>query len=283
MRHRIVTVLFLLLCLIPLQSVLAASDPQDSKGSKDPDLFSRMPGFHIYRADVKAFDRYEFPVGPDKKETVEGKYSLVIYYANEGVTLPSGLQVLRNYVNAATAIGGQQLYEYEDGGRLYSILKVANETKEIWAEVEAAGNDQYIVRMVEKQLMKQEVVANADALASSIKETGRVAVYGIYFDTNKADLKPESDPALAEIVKMLSADANLKVYVVGHTDNVGQFAHNVKLSQDRADSVVHALVSRHGIAVSRLTPFGDGPTAPLASNKNEEGRAKNRRVELVSQ
>lgn len=92
----------------------------------------------------------------------------------------------------------------------------------------------YNVQMVEKQLMKQDVVANADTLSGSIKDTGRVAVYGIYFDTNKADLKPASDPALAEIVKMLKADANLKVYVVGHTDNVGQFAHNVKLSQDRA-------------------------------------------------
>lgn len=283
MQHRLVTVLFLLLCLSPLQFVFAASDPQDSKGSKDPDLFSRMPGFHIYRSETKAFDRHEFPVGPDKKETVEGKYSMVIYYANEGITLPSGLQVVRNYANAATALGGQQLYEYEDGGRLYVILKVANEKKEIWTEVEAAGNDQYILQIVEKQLMKQEVVANADALASSIKATGRVAVYGIYFDTNKADLKPESDPALAEIVKMLKADANLKVYVVGHTDNVGQFAHNVKLSKDRASSVVTALVSKHGIAAARLTPFGSGPTTPVAANSNEEGRAKNRRVELVAQ
>jgi outer membrane protein OmpA-like peptidoglycan-associated protein len=242
-----------------------------------------MPGFHIYRSEVKEFDRYEFPVGPDKKETVEGKYSFVIYYANVGVTLPSGLQIIRNYANAAQAIGGQQLYEYDDGGRLFTILKVANEKKEIWVEVEAAGTEQYSIRLIEKQLMKQEIVANADALANSIKETGRVAVYGIYFDTNKAELKPESGPALAEIVKMLKADANLKLYVVGHTDNVGQFAYNVKLSQDRAGSVVNALVSKHGIAVSRLTPFGDGPTAPVASNKNEEGRAKNRRVELVAQ
>ncbi len=107
-----------------------------------------MPGFHIYRSDVKAFERHEFPVGPDKTETVEGKYSMVIYYANKGITLPSGLQVIRNYVSASTAIGGQQLYEYEDDGRLYVILKVANEKKEIWTEVEAAGNDQYILQIV---------------------------------------------------------------------------------------------------------------------------------------
>jgi outer membrane protein OmpA-like peptidoglycan-associated protein len=141
----------------------------------------------------------------------------------------------------------------------------------------------YNVQMVEKQLMKQDVVANADALSGSIKETGRVAVYGIYFDTGKADLKPESDPALAEIVKMLKADPGLKVYVVGHTDNVGQFTSNVKLSQDRAASVVNALVSKHAIAAARLIPFGCGPATPVASNKTDVGKAKNRRVELVAQ
>jgi outer membrane protein OmpA-like peptidoglycan-associated protein len=131
--------------------------------------------------------------------------------------------------------------------------------------------------------MKQDVVANADVLSKGIKDSGRVAVYGIYFDTGKADLKPASDPALAEIVKMLKADANLKIYVVGHTDNAGQFASNVRLSQDRAASVVNVLMSKHGIAAARLTPFGAGPTSPVASNKSDEGKAKNRRVELVGQ
>lgn len=99
----------------------------------------------------------------------------------------------------------------------------------------------------------------------------------------EADLKPSSEPALAEIVKMLKSDGSLKLYVVRHTDNVDQFAHNVKLSQDRAASVVNALVNKHGIASARLTPFGAGPTGPVASNKAEDGRAKNRRVELVAQ
>jgi outer membrane protein OmpA-like peptidoglycan-associated protein len=275
--------LFLLFSLTLLQPVSDVSDPQDSQGSKDPDLFTRMPGFYIYRADIKAFDRYEFPISPDKKETVEGKHTAVTYYANQGITQPGGLQVIRNYVNAAKAIGGQQVYEYDDGGRLYGIIKVANAQKEIWVEVDSAGTDQYNVRLVERQLMKQDVLANGDALSNSIKATGRVAVYGIYFDTNKADLKPESDPALVEIVKMLKGDGNLKLYVVGHTDNVGQFAHNLKLSQDRATAVVQALVTKHNIAAARLTPFGVGPTAPVAANTNEDGRAKNRRVELVAQ
>ena len=114
MRHRLMTVLMLLVCLTQLQPGFAAGDPQDRKGSKDPDLFSRMRGFHIYRSEVKEFDRYEFQLGPDKKETAEGKYSFVIYYANEGVMLPGGLQIIRNYAHAAKATSGQQLYEYAD-------------------------------------------------------------------------------------------------------------------------------------------------------------------------
>lgn len=262
---------------------LAASDPNDKPGSKDPDLFSRMPGFHIYLSEILDFDRYEFATGAGKTEVVEGRSTLISYYANDGITPPSGLQVVRNYVNAAKAIGGKEVYGFEDGGTQYSIIQVVKDEMEVWVEVSGANNGMYNFKMIEKELMKQDVVANAEAMSGSIKETGRVAVYGIYFDTGKADLKPESEPALKEIVKMLNMDSNLKVYVVGHTDNVGQFNYNVKLSQDRAASVVNALTTKHGIAATRLTPFGCGPVSPVASNKTDDGKAKNRRVELVAQ
>jgi outer membrane protein OmpA-like peptidoglycan-associated protein len=242
-----------------------------------------MPGFHIYRYTELDFDHFEFQVGRDKTQTVEGRYYYVDYYANEGIKIPSGLQVISNYVNAAKAIGGKSVYEFEDGGTQYVTLKVVKNNSEVWARVEGASNGTYKVNIIEKQLMKQDVVATAESLAGDINETGKAAVYGIYFDTGKAEIKPESDPALAEIVKLLKADPKLKLYVVGHTDNVGLFDSNIKLSQDRAAAVAKALVGKYGIASSRLTPFGDGPTAPVASNKNEEGRAKNRRVELVAQ
>lgn len=283
MLKRIAIIVFIVLSMIPISPAFAAGDPNDTKGSKDPGPFSRMPGFHIYRYEVREFDRHEFPAGPDKKELVEGHYTFVVYYANEGITQPSGMQITRNYVNAAKAIGGEEVYAFEDGGTEYVIVRVAKEDKEVWAEVSGANNGMYEVHVMEKQIMKQDVVADAAALAGSISETGRVVVHGIYFDTDKADLKPQSEPALAEIVRMLKSDAGLKVYVVGHTDNVGTFDHNIKLSKDRAAAVVNALVSKHGIAAARLTPFGDGPTAPVASNKDEGGRAKNRRVELVAQ
>ena len=84
-----------------------------------------------------------------------------------------------------------------------------------------------------------------------------------------------------EIAKLLKANQALKLYVVGHTDITADLATNVKLSQARAQSVVNALVSQHGLAAARLIPYGAGPYAPVASNRTEEGRAKNRRVELV--
>jgi len=280
MTRHILTLL--LCCLFPLSSALAASDPADIAGSADPDLFSRMPGFHIQSYEALEFARYEFKTGPDTAETVEGRKTMA-YYVNEGATLPSGLQVTRNYVAAAQAIGGAEVYAYEDGGYEYSVIRVTSEDKDVWLEVYGANNGMYTVQMIERQLMKQDVVANAAAMAGSIKQTGRVAVYGIYFDTNKADLKPSSEPALAEIVTMLQADPALKLFVVGHTDTVGQFAHNVRLSQERATAVVNALVAKHGIDATRLIPFGCGPTVPVASNASEDGRAKNRRVELVAQ
>lgn len=283
MLKRFTGMLLLLICLAPIPQALAASDPSDAAGSKDPNLFSRMPGFHIYNYQQLDFDRFEFPVASGQNQAVEGRHTFVDYYANDGIKLPSALQIARNYSNAAKGIGGQTIYEYEDGGSQYLTLKVVKSDAEAWALVEGAGNGMYKIHVIEKQLMNQEVVANADSLAGSLNETGRAAVYGIYFDTDKSVIKPESETAIAEVAKLLKNDARLKLYVVGHTDNVGAFDHNVKLSQARAAAVVDALAKKQGIAAGRITPFGAGPSAPVASNKSDAGRAKNRRVELVSQ
>jgi outer membrane protein OmpA-like peptidoglycan-associated protein len=118
---------------------------------------------------------------------------------------------------------------------------------------------------------------------NDIRATGHAAVYGILFDTDKADIKPESAQAIGEVAKLLEADPKLKIAVVGHTDASGSVDHNLKLSQNRAQAVMQALIREHGIASSRLTFFGCGPFAPVASNDAEDGKAKNRRVELVKQ
>jgi OOP family OmpA-OmpF porin len=129
--------------------------------------------------------------------------------------------------------------------------------------------------------MKQSVVLSADQIRQSIAETGKVAFYGIHFDTGKAVLKPESEPTLAQMAKFLKANGSTRVYVVGHTDDQGGLEHNQKLSRDRAAAVVAALTGSHGIARDRLLADGVGPLAPVARNDNEAGRAKNRRVEMV--
>jgi OOP family OmpA-OmpF porin len=123
----------------------------------------------------------------------------------------------------------------------------------------------------------------AAALASDITQTGHAVVDGIYFDKGKADLKPQSDPTLSEIGKLMTANAQLKLFVVGNTNNVGSLTANMVLSKQRADAVVAALVTRYHVPLARLRASGIGPLAPVATNRTEEGRAKNRRVELVEQ
>lgn len=274
----------LLMAAALLTSTLAfaASDPQDMAGSKDPSLFTRMKGFHIYNYEEKEFDRLEFEVSSRKKEPVEGRHVYVDYYLNDGQKTPSAIQIVRNYANALKAIGGRVIYEYEDGGAQYATMRVVKGNAETWASISAQGNGMYKVHVIEKEAMKQEVTASAELMATGLKGTGHVALYGIYFDTDASQLKPESEPTLAEIAKLLKSEASLKLYVVGHTDGQGAFDHNVKLSHARAAAVVAALAKK-GVIANRMKPFGAGPTSPVAANDTDQGRAKNRRVELVAQ
>jgi OOP family OmpA-OmpF porin len=131
--------------------------------------------------------------------------------------------------------------------------------------------------------MEQVVEANAEAMGNDINLTGHVSVYGIYFDTGKSEIKSESDAAISEIAKLLKNNGALKLYIVGHTDNVGSFDSNMKLSKNRAEEVTKTLSGKHGIAAARLKPHGVASLSPVTSNDTEGGRAKNRRVELVKQ
>jgi len=139
-----------------------------------------------------------------------------------------------------------------------------------------------VVDLLEAKAREQKMVTvSSGEMARAITTSGRVALYGIYFDFNKADVKPESDPTLAEIGKLLKETPVMKLLVVGHTDNVGSYGFNMDLSQRRAAAVVAALAARFGISRDRLSPVGVSYASPVASNRAEEGRAKNRRVELV--
>lgn len=123
---------------------------------------------------------------------------------------------------------------------------------------------------------------SADEMKKSISASGKVAVYGILFDFNEATIKPDSAETLQEMASLLKAEASLKVLVVGHTDNVGTFEFNEELSKRRAKSVVEALSSKYGVDASRMTPLGAAFMAPVSTNTTEEGRALNRRVEIVA-
>jgi outer membrane protein OmpA-like peptidoglycan-associated protein len=258
---------------------------EDREGCKDHPLFSRMQAFYIHRCEEKEFAAEDF-IDPATKQrvTIEGRMYVIDYGYKEGfLNKYSQIQISRNYVNAIKKIGGTA-YEDDPKNPGTTCLKLVKEGKEIWAMVyQGVAGIAYVLTIVEKQAMAQEVVADAKTMAADISTSGKVAIYGIYFDFNKADVKPESEQALKEIAKLLSQNPKLKLYVVGHTDNVGGFDYNMKLSQQRAEAVVKELVSKYKVDGTRLKPLGVGPVAPVTSNETEEGRATNRRVELVEQ
>ena len=263
-------------CLAP--AVLAAPQ-KDAAGCKDHPLFTRMADMYVVSCKAADFDRATFKTGKATQENVEGRRFEIRYALPAGPPPPSPLAIIRNHQQAMAAIGGTTVWE----DNRYTMLKVTKDGKEVWAQVDTAWGRGYTLTILEKQAMVQEVVASAELFGAGLKSTGHVEVPGIFFDTAKADLKPESDAAVAEIAKLLKADPMLKVYVVGHTDNVSTLDVNLKLSQARADAVVQALVTKHGIAAARLVGRGVGPLAPVASNDAEDGRRRNRRVELVKQ
>ncbi len=142
----------------------------------------------------------------------------------------------------------------------------------------------FVLQIVEEKPMetgKVEVKIDAGAMTNDINEKGSVRIYGIYFDTDESTIKDESESTLDEIANLLEQNPELKLGVVGHTDATGDIDYNMDLSQQRAASVVDFLTSEHGVSEDRLTPRGLGPWAPVASNEDEDGRAQNRRVELV--
>ena len=149
--------------------------------------------------------------------------------------------------------------------------------------IETSAGGWYQETIVVTKDVDTEVVANAAALSTGLTGNGHVVVNGILFDTGKIEVKAESGPALEQIAKLLKANPRLKVYVVGHTDNVGILAANMDLSKRRAVSVVQALTTKYAVPATQLDAIGDGPSAPVASNGSEDGRALNRRVELVKQ
>jgi len=259
---------------------------------------------------------YKWVSNLTKSEQLEGKITRITYEAPED---RSTLEIYRNYElalkNAGFEIlftssgkeigdsydwvkyfygslnplrkGSDGLIADEDRYQRYLSAKLSSPEADVYVSLYVSGGWLYPAVQLDiievKPMETGLVTVNADALAENIARTGHVAVYGIYFDTDKADVKPESEPILQEIAKLLQQNPELKLYIVGHTDNVGDLTYNMELSQARADAVVKILVSQYSVDANRLKAHGVGPLAPVASNETEEGRAKNRRVELVGQ
>jgi OmpA-OmpF porin, OOP family len=167
----------------------------------------------------------------------------------------------------------------------YVAAHLARAEGDVYVSVLALGTTHPIARVdvIEVKPMTPDGVKVAAVMAADLSTHGSVALYGIYFDTDRADVKPESRAALSEIATLLKQDARLALIVVGHTDNIGTLDHNLELSLNRAQAVVAALTSGFAIDRTRLEARGVGFLAPVAPNTNEDGRARNRRVQLLQQ
>jgi OmpA-OmpF porin, OOP family len=256
--------------LITLQVAMA----QDKKGCQDSPLISRFPGSVISDCKDSADDTFAFSMpGADSKK-VEGEFHYLEYRSPKTA---SNAQLARNLGTALRTAGYTIVFEsqYHD--------KIVGHMAKTWIQLEVSSNGEIEEHIVKEIALTQDVVANAAEMSNGLTNSGHSVVNGILFDTGKAEVKPESAPAMEEVVKLLKQNAAMKVYVVGHTDNVGALAGNLDLSKRRAAAVVQMLVTKYGVAADRLQSFGNGPYAPLASNDNEAGRTLNRRVELVKQ
>ncbi|KAA6460134.1 OmpA family protein [Acidobacteria bacterium AB60] len=265
-----------LVCLVAAVVSVPAWSQDDAENCKDSSLITRMPGSTIHSCDKKEYDQKDIITGVNKDNEditkhVEGPLESWDYGTREGV---SDIQVFRNMETALKTGGFQMVFERSPG-------YISARKGKTWIIIENSGS-YYYQTVVTEQEMKQEVTADASSLKDELDKSGHVAVYGILFDTGKATLQPASDEPLNQVLKLLQDDDSLKLTIEGHTDNVGAAAANRALSERRAQAVRDWLVSK-GVSADRLTAKGYGDTKPVADNTTDEGRAKNRRVELVKQ
>jgi OOP family OmpA-OmpF porin len=293
--------LFVLFATVITSSAFAQ---KDASGCTDPQLFNRMPGHYLERCPQSPFEMRRFPVGPlgadgsTKLVELEGQWRIYAYLPLESATKASPLQIQRNFQNAAKAAGGTVEGSYPEWCKFQldasfklgnsctesgTTLKFTKDGKETWVFVDATAagqtgyRDGYTLYVLERAAMTQDIVANE--LLDKINKDGMVALY-LNFETGSATLQASSNSQIDQIAAMLKSNAALTLEVAGHTDNAGAADANQKLSEARAAAVVQALAAR-GVAASRLSAKGYGATQPIADNRTEDGRGKNRRVELV--
>jgi OOP family OmpA-OmpF porin len=267
---------------IMASSFTSAFAQQDADGTKDHPMFpNRMTNYFISES-TGNFDAVDFNLAPGGSKIIskEGTKTLIRYDFNSGSgqSKPSALQILRNYEAAAKKMGGETLFlNAAEGAGTFKIVKNGNE---VWVKIETGGddnNDFYYLTVLQIELMKQEITSSD--ILTALNTDGHIALY-INFETGRSDIQSGSQKVIDQIVEMLRSNPSVKISVEGHTDNEGNSQSNQTLSENRAKAVVNSIISK-GIDKARLSSKGWGQTKPVDDNNTENGKAKNRRVEIV--
>ena len=256
---------------------LSAQAPvKDAPGCQDSQVLSRLTGCRIVYCKNGQFDAADLPTaktGTQRRTHLEGAKEFIRYSCGADV---SGLQIARDSESALKSAGFKIVFtdSYQNLTYYLTAQKGAQ-----WVHVQSTPKT-YELTTVKVKELERSMQANAEGWAEQINQSGKVSIYGINFDTGKATIRPDSEPVLNEVAAMLQKQSTWYMLIAGHTDTAGSDAINIPLSRQRAESVITWLAAK-GIDKSRLAPAGFGSRVPLADNATEDGRGKNRRVDLV--
>ena len=272
--------LFALLAAAPAWAQEPGVDEEACKGQDSP-LLSRMPGCGVYECAKKEFDAFDLVINKaGEMQSHEGAGQELKFIC---ATTASHLQLMRNAEAALRKAGYMVVFSGRHQNSDYPAVTARKGAQ--WISVQTFMFNEFptyeLTSVLEKE-MAQEISASAQAMSDAIAKSGKLDVYGITFATGQATITPASDAVLSDVLAVLTANADWKLRIEGHTDNVGDKAANLKLSTARAAAVAAWLTGK-GIDAVRLTTSGLGDTQPVADNTTEEGRARNRRVVLIKQ
>jgi outer membrane protein OmpA-like peptidoglycan-associated protein len=268
---------FFSMLIVLTVSVSAFAEP-DAEGCADHPLFTRMKNY-ILTACEKKYDQAlilisEEPDSPTNLKPEGEKTHLSYNYDESAGTAPSYLQIRRNYQNAAKTLKGKILVDRDR----YTGIQIDSQGRRIYVGLELFNDGRTVsLTILEQEAMKQEITSQE--MFKALEKDGFMALY-INFDTNQAIIKPESSNIIDQIIDLLKTQSGLQLSIEGHTDSQGTAVNNKTLSLNRAKAVIQA-VSQGGINPTRMSAVGWGQEKPVADNRTEEGRAKNRRVEIV--
>jgi outer membrane protein OmpA-like peptidoglycan-associated protein len=267
---------FTLILFFAYVFMASAQDNTDLENSHDHPMITRMNNYLIGEFEQN-YDRVEMQVSDEVFKDIDGNRTHLYYFFNEGSggKHPSIFQIVKNHENAIKKLGGKTVYHDGQGTATFNVKKNGTD---VWVKLVAANSGEvYYLTVVEVNKMDQEITAKE--LYQSITTEGSVALH-INFETGKSTIKSDSQPIINQVAQMLMENTDLKLSIEGHTDNVGDAATNKTLSLNRARAVVQSLIAK-GISATRLSTVGWGQEKPISDTETEEGRALNRRVEIV--